>query len=283
MLEDVTPAAESNLNNMLLLPKTKTDIQKIEGDADSYKNTNSPSMTLEKRLEMWIKARCLEQDTPSPSFIQLNHIFREVYNDKRFWRYRTKDNDAYFEEALSLMWRYFLRNLCTATTAKTNVSFLDTRDVAVGRLLKSLQGNLKNLQKRRNQEHLRHEHRIDVDGRPIDPQDYLPDTQPNLAQLQYDALIHLLETDPTGELKKEKYTLKGLKKTSQKPYLLTAQDYLLMRYRQDMSIREIAKTLDIPVGSLTGGTKQRRWKELEQRFAQQAINSVAEGSHHDPE
>jgi hypothetical protein len=171
------------------------------------------------------------------------------------------------------MWQYFVRNLCEATTARTSGSFFQTRTYAVGRLLTYLDGQLKNIQKQsQTQSSGRTEPRIDDDGNLVNPVDELPNSEPDLAKLQFDTFVHLLETDPTGELNAEDNTLCG----REGAYTLTAQTYLLMYYRELKTIHQIASELHIPRGSLQGGTKPTKWKALARKYAQMAINSVSE-------
>lgn len=282
------------------------------------------SMTLEKRLEMWIEAHCIEKNPRPRRVAELNAIFREIYDDRRFWRYRNKENRDYYEDAIALMWQFFCRNLCEVKTARGKSpivlpafwwkwymkiqndrstkperielwfislvvhhlsiiprSFLDTRDYAVERLLVNLKGNLQNIK-------IRLLRKPPFEVPPIvnpdavfkDPLDKLPNPEPNLARLQFEEFLILLEADPTGELKDEDNTLHGIKKstkeTTREPYTLTAQTYLLMRYRDDKPIQQIADELDIPYGTLQGqgsGTPAR-WKALERNYAEMAINNI---------
>lgn len=78
--------------------------------------TSLNQMTLEVRLENWIVARCREQNPRPRRVAELNAMFRDIYTDRRFWRYLDNENRAYYEDALSLMWRYFFLNLCEAAT-----------------------------------------------------------------------------------------------------------------------------------------------------------------------
>jgi hypothetical protein len=238
-------------------------------------NPMTRSLSLEERLKIWITAKCLEQNPKPSRFAELNRIFRDIYRDKRFWRYRTQDNRDYYEEALFRMWRYFLRNLCEATTAKTRGSFLQTRDYAVGRLLTSLEKGLINIQNENKRQRSREEKHINFsEDAEIDLEAYLPQPEPAKVTQQWDAFLLLLETDGTGELKAEINTLRGKTTSTLQPYMLTAQTYLLMRHRDEMTIQQIADELDIPRGSLQGGTKPTRWKNLERKFAQMALDAI---------
>jgi hypothetical protein len=224
--------------------------------------------TLEERLKIWIEAHCLEENPRPQRVFELNAILREIHNDRRFWQYRNVGNCGFYEDALSNMWLYFYSNLCEVRTARKRGSFLETRHYAVGRLLINLKGHLKNIPIGPPGPFI--SPGINPDDPPIDP----PDVEPDIAVQQYEALIHLLETDPTGELNAQTYILQG-KTTTQKPYELTAQTYLLMRYRDDMTIHQIADQLEIPRGALSG-TKPTKWKALAQKYAQMAIESVVE-------
>lgn len=273
-------------------------------------------MILEARLEIWIVARCREQNPRPRRVAELNAIFRDIYTDPRFWRYRNEENWDYYEDALSRMWQYFFLNLCEATTARKSsvgsnlflriyffkwivelssyslmryafakifspLSFLETRTYAVGRLLTDLNGQLKNLQNRR-----RKEASIQVWGGTNDngevtapPFDNVPNPEPELASRQFEAFLKLLEEDPTGKLNEKDNTLRGKKVTTNEPYELTAQTYLLMRYRDDKTIQQIADELDIPRGSLQDQRergKPGKWKALERKLAQMAIDLVSE-------
>ena len=175
------------------------------------------------------------------------------------------------------MWRYFFLNLCEATTARKSGSFFETCDYAVGRLLTNLDGHLKNIEKRRQKEASHQEEpRINDDGYITDPVDNIPNPEPELASRQFEAFVKLLEEDRKGELNAKDFTICGTTRTTKKPYMLTAQTYLLMRYRDDMTIQQIADELDIPRGSLQGGAKPKKWKALARMYAQMAMDSVLE-------
>ena len=230
-------------------------------------------MTLEARLELWIVDRCGQQNPQPQQYIKLNAIFRSIYNDRRFWRYRNEENRDYYEDALALMWRYFVLNLCEATTARTSGSFLETRTYAVGRLLTNLKGHLRNIQEQRRREFSdQEEPRINDDGTVTDPVDKLPNPEPELAPRQWDEFVRLLEEDKDGELNAEDNTLRG----REGAYTLTAQTFLLMYYRDGMTIHEIAEELHIPRGSLQGGAKPTRWKALARKYAGMAMESVSQ-------
>jgi AcrR family transcriptional regulator len=234
-------------------------------------------MTLEERLELWIIARCHEQNPRPQRVAELNAIFCSIYSDRRFWRYRNDANRHDYEDALSRMWQYFIQNLCETTTARKSGSFLETRVYAVGRLLNNLEGQLKNSQQRRRREVVRRqEARINSDGVVIDPVDQLPNPEPEIPSRQFETFLKLLEQDQAGELNDPANTLRGTTKTTQEPYALTAQTYLLMRRRDEMTIQQIADKIDIPHGSLQGGAKPTKWKALERKFAQMAMDSVSE-------
>ncbi|WP_404790399.1 hypothetical protein [Altericista sp. CCNU0014] len=235
-------------------------------------------MTLEERLEIWIVAQCCEQSPrPRSRFAELNAIFSNIYNDRRFWRYRNAENRDYYEDAVSLMWRYFIRNLCEVTTARTSGSFLETRTYAVGRLLTNLDGQLKNIRERRQRQFSREKPpRLNEDGTVADPFDAVPNPSPELASLQFEAFLKLLEEDPEGELNDKANTLCGKTVTTKKTYTLTAQTYLLMRHRDDKTIQQIADELGIPRGTLQGRGKPTKWKELERTLAEMAMDSVSE-------
>lgn len=228
-------------------------------------------MTLEARLEDWIVARCHEKNPRPQRVAELNAIFARIYSDRRFWRYRNKDNCNYYEDALSLMWQYFLRNLCEATTARTSGSFLKTSSYAVGRLLTNLKGQLEN-----NRPEPVPIPPINGNGDVIDPLKELPNPESELVVLQFEAFVHLLATDPTGELNDRSNTLSGKTKTTQESYTLTAQKYLLMRHRDDKTIKQIADELDIPPGTLQGRGKPTKWKALERKLARRAMDSVSQ-------
>jgi hypothetical protein len=239
-------------------------------------------MTLEERLEIWILAHCTEKDPRPQRVAELNAIFRSIYDDRRFWRYQNAENRHYYEDALSLMWRFFMRNLCEATTAKTSGSFLETRSVAVGRLLVSLKGNLKNLWPVISERASgREPPRLNADGTIDDPVDGLiypepePEPEPD-PQIVFNVFLKLIAEDPEGELNHKDNTLRGRKINTEEPYELTAQRYLLMRYQENKVIQQIADELYIPRGSVLGGVKPKRWKELARKYAQMAKNLVSE-------
>lgn len=234
-------------------------------------------MTLETRLELWIIARCHEQNPRPQRVAELNAIFRSIYSDRRFWRYRNDGNRDDYEDALSRMWQYFIQNLCETTTARTSGSFLETRAYAVGRLLNNLEGQLKNSQERRRREISRREEpRMNGEGVVIDPVDQLPNPEPEIASRQIETFLKLLEQDQAGELNDPANILRGTTKTTQEPYALTAQTYLLMLHRDKKTIQQIADELDIPRGSLQGGAKPTKWKALARKFVQMAMDSVSE-------
>jgi hypothetical protein len=249
--------------------------ERMEGDRsfDSCSGQESmTTLTLEKRLEDWIYAECNEPKPQTPRrFRELNVIFRDIYLDPRFWRYQNQGNFDYYDEAISRMWRYFRRYLCQAPPEIKSGSFLETRTYAVGRLLTNLKGHLKNIQIDLGKSNgLLLQPKPDPDGMDINPVEMLPNPEPDLAVRQYEAFIQLLKKDPTGELTVEENTLRG----REGAYTLTAQKYLLMRHEDEMTIQEIADTLGIPRGSVQGGAKPTKWKELERRLAQMAIDSV---------
>jgi hypothetical protein len=238
------------------------------------------SMTLERRLENWIIASCCEErPLTRQRFRELNGIFYTIYTDPRFWQYRNNTNRDYYEDALSLMWRYLHGNLCTVPKkSKAQKSFLETPRYALGRLLLNIQGHLQNIQNQRQREqNCQEQPRIGDDGQVIDPVDALPNPEADLATRQFDEFIRVLEMDPEGELKDPANTLKGkTTRETKDPYSLTAQTYLLMRHRDDMTIQNIADRLEIPRGALQGGAKPTKWRELAQKYAQMAIDSVSE-------
>jgi hypothetical protein len=228
-------------------------------------------MTLEQRLDIWIISRCREKNPQPQRVAELNAIFREIYNERRFWLYLNHENRDYYEDALLLMWQYFLRNLCEATTARTSGSFLETRTYAVGRLLTYLNGQLKNLRNRRQQEASNQvQGRDNGNGEVNDLVNELPNPEPEVASRQFEAFVKLLEQDPIGELNAEENTLCG----KEGAYTLTAQTYLLKRYRDEMTIHQIADELKIPRGTLQDQRgKPGKWKELARKYAQLAIDS----------
>jgi hypothetical protein len=235
-------------------------------------------MTLEAQLALWIEATCLQKNPQPRRVVELNRILVSVYNDRRFWKYRTSDNHAFYEDALSQMWEYFFRNLCTAAvTARKGKSFFDDRQYAVGRLLKYLQWRLFDFQKQPPQPK-------PTDGE-IDPITIVPSPPPDPEALWLQAFLALLGEDPTGELRDEKNAMRGTCTNNPKTYELTAQRYLLMRHRDGLKIQEIADELDIPRGSLQGQRgKPLKWKELERKLAQLAWDSVVpEGLEYDPQ
>ena len=178
-------------------------------------------MNLEAQLELWIAARCYETNPRPHRVAELNAIFRHIYTDRRFWRYRNDANRNDYEDALSLMWRYFMLNLCEATTARKSGSFLETRTYAVGRLLTNLNGHLKNIREQKQQESSRQDKgRINDDGAVADLVNEVPNPKLELASLQFEAFLKLLETDPTGELNDSSNTLRGTMTTTHEPYLL---------------------------------------------------------------
>jgi hypothetical protein len=240
----------------------------------------SRSMTLEEQLEDLI-LKCCQETKPQPQRVAgLNAVFRDIYNDHRFLQYRNAKNPDDYEDALCLMWQHFSRNLCEATTAKK--SYYETRSYAVNRLLASLKGNLKNLwAQRRKRESQQEQPFIDSNGNFIDPIDKVPCHEPEPdfdPEMVFNEFLRLLAEDKEGELKAEVNTLHGIKKskkgTTQETYALTAQTYLLLRYRDDKTIQQIADEQDISRGSLQGGSKPRKWKELARKYAHMAMDLV---------
>jgi hypothetical protein len=273
---DVTPESETLIYSYSST-KTTDSFGKMEDDRSFDSCSGQESMTvltLEERLKNWIYAECNEpKPQTSQRFHELNVIFRDIYLDPRFWRYQNQGNFDYYDEAISRMWRYFQSYLCQAPSEIKSGSFLETRTYAVGRLLTNLQGHLKNIQidiSKNNS--LLLQPKPDPDGMDINPIEMLPNPEPDLAVRQYEAFVELLKDDPTGELTAEENTLRG----REGAYTLTAQKYLLMRHEDDMTIQEIADTLGVPRGSVQGGAKPTKWKELERRLAQMAIDSVPE-------
>jgi hypothetical protein len=273
--DTLTPIGTQRLS---YVTKQRQSVSAFRGKSNLGQNTfvESKAMTLEEKISIWIVAHCHEQNPRPRRLAELNAIFRDIYNDRRFWRYCNQGNRNYYEDALSLMWQYFFRNLCEATTARSGSSFLQTRPYAVGRLLINLKGQLSNIQKQQQvQFSHQQEPRIDDDGNIKNPADEVSNPEPKLASLQFEAFLHLLETDLTGELNDPANTLYGTTVTTKEPYILTAQTYLLMRHRDDMTIQQIADTLDIPRGTLQGRGKPTKWKELERKLAEIAMDSVS--------
>jgi hypothetical protein len=246
--------------------------------------------TLEELIEDYIVKYCRGEFSSDQQVEAFNAILLEVRTDLRFLQYRDRRYPDEYENASELMWEHFKRNLCEATTAEK--PYLETRTYAVPRLLASLKGNLENIKTKRYKEEARREQpRMGSEGILVDPVDNLPSPEPE-TQPAYDVekvwqtFLALLEADATGELNdpthtlqgkaKTTHTLQGKAKTTQKPYKLTAQTFLLMRYRDRMGLQQIADTLDIPRGSVQGGAKPTKWKELARRFAQKAIDSQSE-------
>jgi hypothetical protein len=280
--EDVTRSESQSLIHSQNLPETVPISGRIEGDRNCKGYLGYKSMTLEERLEIWILAHCTEENPRPQRVAELNAVFRSIYCDRRFWRYRNSENYYYYEEALSLMWQFFMRNLCEATTAKKNGSFLETRSFAVGRLLISLKGNLQNLCLGILRDASRREQpRLNDDGTIDDPVDGLvypepaPDPEPD-PQVVFKVFLKLIAEDSEGELNHKDNTLRGRKINSEEFYELTAQRYLLMRYQENKGIQQIADELCIPRGSVQGGVKPKRWKELARKYAQMAKNLVSE-------
>jgi hypothetical protein len=315
--DDVTPTGTQNLIHPYSLSKVVPKSERVEGDQNRNSCLGSKSMTtLEERLQHWILDRCHEENPRPRRLAELNAIFRDIYNDRRFWQYKNKENYNYYEDALSGMWKYFFLNLCEPKTARKRRalvlltfwwkwfekirsdpfmqfekfelwffclaehhlsrkarSFLDTRDYAVGRLLINLKGHLKNIQKQIGEElDIYEPHQISEDGTVIALIDVLPNPDPDLVARQYNEFLSLLEENPTGELTDKENTLCG----KGGAYTLTAQTYLLMRYRDDMTIHGIADKLGIPHGTLQGRGKPDRWKVLSQKYEQMAKDLVAE-------
>jgi hypothetical protein len=277
-VNDVTQIETQNLGHGSGFPASIAIFGRMKGNLkrNSWLDLKSMTLTLEKRLEIWIVAHCHEQNPRPRRVAELNAILLEIYHDRRFWKYRNNGNCDYYEDALSLMWQYFFRNLCEATTARRSGSFLETHIYAVGRLLINLQGHLKNIQARERK-------KLDLqviqrreDGTIKELDEYVPNPKPELAPLQVEAFLHLLETDPIGELNDRANTLCGETVTTKKPYTLTAQTYLLMRHRDDKTIQQIADELGISRGTLQGRGKPTKWKELERKLAEIAMNSVSE-------
>jgi hypothetical protein len=243
-------------------------------------------MTLEERLEDWIFKRCQEKKSDPRQFTRLNTVLRDIYNDPRFSRYRDSKNPDDYEDALCLMWQYFLRNLCEVT-GRASTSFLDTRTYAVSRLLSSLKGNLINVRNARlKKEKSQEPPRVDDSGNMQDPVDRLiyPEPEPDLEpdpEVVFEMFLKLLEEDRTGELNADINMLRGMKKSTkeitQESYTLTAQDYLLMRYRDKKTDQQIANELDMPRQSLQRHVgKPKKWGVLEHNLAQIAKNLVSE-------
>ncbi len=273
MNEDVTVIGNQGLSDLFGLAKSAT----IGSPPNCNSCLDSKSMTLEERLEMWIEARCHEKNPQPRRVAELNTILLKIYQNRRFWQYRTAENRGYYEDALSKMWLYFCNNLCEVETARTSGSFLETCHYALGRLLINLKGHLTNIQKQLQIElGIFIQPGSDEDDVLPDIFDRVPNPEPELLVRQFDALVELLEADPNGELTAETNTLRGKTKTTQEPYALTAQTYLLMRYRDDMTIQQIADRLNIPYGTLQGGGKPAKWKALARKYAQMAIDEVSE-------
>lgn len=282
MNEDVTLTKTQGFSDLSGLLKSGT----IECTLDCNGCLGSKSMTLEERLEIWIVARCCQKNSQPRRVAELNAIFNEIYTDKRFLRYRNAGNPDDYEDALFLMWQYFLNNLCKATTARTSGSFMETRSYTLNRLLASFKGNLKNLWMQRQQRESREEQPyIDESGVFIDPAEQVPyyDPEPDLEpdlEMFFKKFLQLLEEDPMGELNDKDNILRGIKNSTkeatQEPYILTAQTYLLMRYRNNKTIQEIADELDIPRGTLQGGAKPKRWKALARKYAEMAMDEISE-------
>ncbi len=277
MNNDVTPTETQDLSHLSNLSKTGLRSGTMRSDPNRHGCLGSDSITLEARLEIWIVARCHEKEPEPQRVAELNAIFYLIYTDRRFWRYRNEGNRDYYEDALLLMWRYFALNLCKATTARKRGSFLETRTYAVGRLLMNLDGHLKNIQKQKQKQLYRQETvRSNDDEDCTDLVDEVPNPEPNLAVLQFDAFLQLLEEDPKGELNAKENTLRGQTKNTKETYELTAQTYLLKHYRDKQTIQQIADERDIPRGSLQGGLKPTRWKVLARKYAQMAMDLVSE-------
>jgi DNA-binding transcriptional regulator YiaG len=192
-----------------------------------------------------------------------------------WWKWYLKlENDQPINFKIFESWFFCLAEHHLSRKAR---SFLETRDYAVGRLLVNLKGHLKNIGIAQGE--ISHIQPPPMGETNIDPIHSWPNPEPNLALRQFEAFLYLLETDPTGELNAKTNTLHGIKastkETTQEPYTLTGQTYLLMRHRDDMTIQQIADTLDIPRGTLQGYGKPTKWRELERKFAQMAMDSVS--------
>jgi hypothetical protein len=217
--DDVTPTGTENLIHSYSFSKVVPKFERVEGDRKHDSCLGSKSMaTLEERLEEWIFNRC-QGTIPQPRRVaEMNTILRDIYNDRRFLRYRNSGNPDDYEDALCLMWKHFEKNLCKTITA--NKSYLETRTYAVNRLLASLIGNLKNIRKKRYKEEADKEpHRMGSDGVFIDPLDELPSPEPDPEpdpEPEYDPevvwkiFLELLAKDPKGDLKAEANTLHGI-------------------------------------------------------------------------
>jgi hypothetical protein len=153
---------------------------------------------------------------------------------------------------------------------------------AVPRLIKSLRGNLKNIrQERYEEEAIQAQPHMGDDGgfgdileEWIEPE---PDPEPEYDPVEvWRVFLELLEEDPEGELNASTNTLKGITKTTEQPYVLSAQTYLLMKHRDKMTIHQIADTLDIRHGSVLGGVKPKKWRDLAHKYAQMAKDLVLE-------
>jgi hypothetical protein len=271
---NVTPESEMLIHSYSFAEDDSTS-ERMENNLNYKGCLGYKSMaTLEERLKIWIEAHCLEKNPRPQRVFELNVMLREIYNDRRFWKYRNQGNRNYYEDALSKMWDYFFLNLCETTTARRSGPFLKTCDYAVGRLLVNLKGHLKNIEKHiRYDMDLYEEPHPNGDGTFTHPIDKVSYPEPGLMEQYFNALVELLETDPTGELNDKANTLEGTK-TTQGPYKLTAQSYLLMKYRDGMTILDIAEKLSIPRGSVLGGKMPTKWKELKRKYDQIAKEQV---------
>jgi hypothetical protein len=291
--DEGTFTESQNLIRSYSLPKTVPIPETMKSDRNCDGCLGAKSMTtLEEQLEAWIVKRCQETASQLQRFNRLNAIFRSIYDDRRFWRYRDSRHPDDYEEALCLMWQYFLRNLCNVTTARESGSFLETRSYAVPRLLKSFKGNLKNIWIKRQEDLKKQVQSVsDENGNPINPVEQLPgrepDPEPEIDPVEVIKIfVKLVEEDSEGELKAEINTLRGIKKstreTTQEPYTLTAQDYLLMRYRDRKIDQQIAAELDIPRPSLQPRIgKPKRWAALARKLGERALEMVENGGCYD--
>jgi hypothetical protein len=284
--DDLTSTQSQDLINPYNLPKDVSISKAAKGDREHDSCLGQETMpTLEEQLEIWIKKRCSETGAQVQQFDGLNSIFRDINKDRRFWRYRDNRCPDDYEEALCLMWQYFVRNLCEAETARERGPFIDTYSFAVPRLLESLKGNLKNLWiERKKKREFEAPTKFDSDGNPIDPVAQLPnpgqDSEPEIDPVAvFNVFLKLVEEDPEGELKAEINTLRGIKKstreTTRETYVLTAQEYLLMRYRDRKTDQQIAVEVDMSRQTLQPhGGKPKRWTALARGLAQKAQEIV---------
>jgi RNA polymerase sigma factor (sigma-70 family) len=198
----------------------------------------------------------------------LHYLLKDVLRSGKL--YRPVNNSLVYledyEDAIQKTCLFVLRNIDKYDPAQS--SFLTWFNV-------HLQYRVKDIYRSRNTRNIRV-----LQDSAHNPVYELPNPEPEL-DLDlievFEVFLQLIERDPEGELKHEENTLRGKKTHTGETYALTAQTYLLMRYRDNMTIQQIADELCIPRGSLQGSIKPKKWKELAYKYALMAKESISEG------